>query len=348
MLKKKNIVSLFSGAGGLDYAFHKIGAFETRVYVESEPLFAETLRVNQGRGLLSQGSVIEGSVAELLPKNILSELLASDQAPWILIGGPPCESFSAMGKHGGLRDTRGPLIFDMVRWANLLDVKVFVLENVPNLLKIDKGEVFERLLSMCSELGYQVRYEVLCAADYGAPTVRKRVILVGTRGLEPFSFPVASHRKQCTEDLFDKRPKWVTSREALAGLPKPSLTRPGNPQGHVLIKHTPVVQERFSKLEPGAVDKIRKRNRLDPDAPSPGLYAGNLEGVRSHIHPLEPRELTNREAARIQGFPDEYLFNGNRVAVGKQIANAVPIELGAAIANAICRQYLGEGKGNAL
>ena len=339
MQDNKEVVSLFSGAGGLDFAFESTGLFTTTLYVESEPLFAETLRLNQRLGNLGAGRVVEADIATLDPVDTWTNVASKKRRPFAIVGGPPCESFSAMGKQKGRSDDRGKLIFSFADWVERLPAQVFLMENVPGLLTIERGNLFRDLLERFEGAGYAVSHAVLRAADYGAPTVRRRLFVVGTRGLPKFVFPPCSHGDLARRAADGACAPWVTSASVLSGLPPPSACTPGHPQGHVLIKHTPNVAARFKRLVPGTVDRIRKRNRLHPDLPAPGLYAGNLAGIRSHIHPSEPRELTNREAARIQGFPDSYLFHGSRVPVGKQIANAVPIALARALAGALTTQY---------
>jgi DNA (cytosine-5)-methyltransferase 1 len=131
---------------------------------------------------------------------------------------------------------------------------------------------------------------------------------------------------------------YVTVRDALKSLPPASVNNPGDPQGHVVVKHTAKVAARFISLRQGQYDNIRKRSKLSYDLPSPALVAGNLSGIRSHIHPEFPRELTNRESARLHGFPDNFMFSGNHAAMGKQIANSVPISLARALANSLAEQ----------
>jgi len=339
MQSRKSLISLFSGAGGLDLAFEASGAFSTQLFVESEPIFAQTLRINQLANSLGKGPIIENDISLLDPIETWTNATSAREAPWGIIGGPPCESFSSIGKQAGRLDRRGKLIFNFADWVTRLPVRAFMMENVPGLLSIEGGLLFRELMERFEKANFDVSYSILRASDYGAPTMRRRLFIVGVRGLPKFVFPSPSHgdpRKQLSAPLITP---WVRSSIALSGLPDPAAVQPGEPQGHVLIKHTAEVTKRFNALKPGAVDRVRKRNRLDPTLPAPGLYAGNMKGIRFHIHPTEPRELTNREAARIQGFPDSYLFNGSRVAVGKQIANAVPIALGQAMALALQAQY---------
>ena len=188
------------------------------------------------------------------------------------------------------------------------------------------------LCEKASKAGYATSYSILNAADFGAPTKRRRLFLVGILDGKPIDWPEASHCEN--PSLFCKQP-YITSGEALAGLPKLSWVAPGKPQGHIGVRHTAAVAQRFAGLKQGQQDNVRKRTRLHLLKPSPTLVAGNLQGIRSHIHPTEPRELTNRESARLHGFDDAFVFSGGHAAMGKQIANSVPIALARAIGSTI-------------
>jgi DNA (cytosine-5)-methyltransferase 1 len=177
-----------------------------------------------------------------------------------------------------------------------------------------------------------VTHQILKASDYGAATIRKRLIVVGIKSGPVFAFPNPSHGNP--GNLFGL-PQFITAGEALEGLPAPFDSPEIFPTWHQRVNHTQPVIERFAKLLPGEQDKVRKRWRLSLDQPGPSLVAGNLLGIRSHIHPTEPRELTNRESARIHAFPDNFQFFGNYAFVGKQIANSVPIPLARALGQAI-------------
>ncbi len=130
---------------------------------------------------------------------------------------------------------------------------------------------------------------------------------------------------------------WTTSMSVLKDLIVPGHL--SNDRHHIAVTHTPAVIERFSATKPGGYDNVRKRSRLHPDRPCPSLVAGNFAGTRNHIHPVLPRELTNREIARIQGFPDNYYFTGSSAQVAKQITNAVPIALGSAVVMQVSRAF---------
>jgi DNA (cytosine-5)-methyltransferase 1 len=334
---KASVVSLFSGAGGLDLAFERDRRFSVAASIELEPTFCSTLLTNQRNKLLGGSHVIQASVSDVDPRATVKQLVREAKL-FGVIGGPPCESFSVMGRHSGLDDDRGKLVLTFASWVKRSCPDFFVMENVPHLLQIHEGKAFERLLDALSIRGFSVAHAVLRASDYGAATVRRRLFIVGVRGRSSFEFPAITHADPQSPANSSKVP-WRTVRCALAGLSTPHFDKPGRPQWHVRIKHTNEVQSRFERLLQGQADPIRKRTRLHWDRPSPSLMAGNLAGARLHIHPDEPRELTNREAARLHGFPDSFLFEGSRVHVAKQIANSVPVELGAAVAAAIAKHF---------
>jgi DNA (cytosine-5)-methyltransferase 1 len=337
-MKKQNpkheILSLFSGAGGLDYGFELTGRFSTKVCIESEEIFCETLRNNQARGYLKGSTVINESVTTASTESIRKEYFPNSP-PAGIIGGPPCETFSVRGNKKGLDDHRGELIFTFLDWVLALKPQFFLMENVPPLARLNEGKVLSSLCDKATKGGYSVTHEILKASEYGAPTRRERLILIGINGNDPFVFPESTHSEE--QDLFSKEP-CVTVGDALKGLPPQCWESPGTPQGHLGIRHTTPVIERFKTLKQGQQDNIRKRTRLHLQRPSPTLVAGNLDQTRSHIHPLEPRELTNRESARLHGFPDSFEFAGNHAAMGKQIANSVPVALAKALAAALAQQ----------
>lgn len=325
-----DVISLFSGAGALDLGFQLCGGFQTRLRVEYQQEFCETLTSNQGSGLLEKSPVKTADVRTLagadLPRRRVRSIALG------VVGGPPCESFSSMGRRQGQGDPRGTLVFTFAKLVVDAKADFFVLENVPDLAVANGGGPFADLLDLFSAAGFVTAQKVLTAADFGAATLRRRLFVVGTRG-RSFAFPAPTHGRP----LLGLEPE-VTVRTALAGLPAPGEGPPGVPQAHVRVSHSEEVERRFAALKPGSYDNVRKRSRLQWNRPSPSLVAGDLRGTRSHIHPEEPRELTNRESARIQGFPDEFIFHGSPAAVGKQVANAVPVPLALALARELRRQ----------
>jgi DNA (cytosine-5)-methyltransferase 1 len=322
----KKLVSIFSGAGGLDLAFELEGGFSSLALFDAEPVFCSTLNQNRLHGHFNGAEVICGDIKVNDPATLIRE--GGGLGLTGLIGGPPCEAFSSMGRRQSTLDPRGQLVFEFVRWARNPKFSFFVFENVPDLIKVDDGQTFELLLEGFEKAGYSVSAGILCAADYGAATTRKRVIIIGSR-VSKASLPPPSHSSELNL-LEAPRSPWVPSYSVLHDLIDEQTH--SQLQHHRLVEHTEAVSLRFASTKPGGYDNIRKRSRLHPDRPSPSLVAGNFGGTRNHIHPTLPRELTNREIARIQGFPDGYFFTGTQAQVAKQITNAVPIELGRAIA----------------
>ena len=337
------MLSLFTGAGALDQGFHQTGRFKTKLCIEYEAIFCKTLAINQPKGYLPRAVILNQSVPDLDPEKVRLDHFGKSAIDG-LIGGPPCETFSVRGKKKGMNDPKGSLVFTFIDWAVALKPRFFLMENVPPLAKLNDGDTLKALCERASSAGYAVSHTVLNAADYGAPTSRRRLIVVGILGGVAFRFPDPTHSND--SNPLSRRP-YVTSGDALAGLPEFGWIRPGVPQGHVGIRHTPTVVARFAGLKQGQQDNIRKRTRLHLERPCPTLVAGNLIGIRSHIHPTEPRELTNRESARLHGFDDEFEFAGSRSAMGKQIANSVPIALARALGQALAEHLDTQGKGKA-
>jgi len=328
---KLELLSLFSGAGGLDHGFESTGHFVTKVCVESEPIFCRTLIANQKEGYCKSATVLNLDLQALSPRDIDPQIWAAG-SPAGIIGGPPCESYSSHGRRMGISDPRGRLVFVFMEWVIQLLPKFFLMENVPLLASADEGRVLAKIVNRARRAGYTVDITILNAANFGAATKRKRLLILGLHG------DVAPHWPKQTHGIDTMLTPYVTVRDALKSLPPASIKEPGGPQGHVLVKHTAAVADRFASLRQGQYDNIRKRSKLSYDLPSPALVAGNLNGIRSHIHPEFPRELTNRESARLHGFPDKFIFSGNHAAMGKQVANSVPICLARALANSIAAQ----------
>jgi DNA (cytosine-5)-methyltransferase 1 len=329
--EKYSLLSLFSGAGALDCGFELTARFRTRACIELEPIFCRTLAGNQQRGYISEAAVINEDVATA-SKNTILDAYFDGKSPAGIIGGPPCETFSVRGSKKGLNDKRGMLVFSFLEWVLALKPRFFLMENVPPLARLNGGATLDALAGSARSSGYAVTHAILNAADFGAATKRQRLFLIGMLKNPPFTFPDPTH-----SGVLGALPKqsYVTVGDALRGLPDVSWAEPGMPQGHIGVRHTPHVEARFAALKQGQQDNIRKRTRLHLERPSPTLVAGNMIQIRSHIHPTAPRELTNRESARLHGFPDEFVFEGGHAAMGKQIANSVPIPLAQTLAQAI-------------
>lgn len=213
-------LSLFSGAGGMD-----IGAslaqccdmsINTMAALEVWEDACNTLQGFYGDSV----QIVQRDITAIdRPLALWKSVTGSDDMPCIVFGGPPCQSFSQAGKQKGLRDGRGKLIFEFLRFVETLKPTFFVMENVSNLKGIEQGSIYRRVIKVAKELGYQVNVKKLLAADHGAPQLRWRLIFIGCRndiGGCP-SMPVPTHT--ATANLFGLG-KYMTVGEAFAGLPK--------------------------------------------------------------------------------------------------------------------------------
>ena len=248
----------------------------------------------------------------------------------LVVGGPPCQAFSIIGKRRGLEDERGKLLSDFARLISEIQPHAFILENVPNLVRFGGGEVLRALLCRLGKNGYRVRYEILSVADYGVPQLRKRLFAVGIADAGEFSFPPRrTHGQQDiqTEIFASELKPHRTASDAIGDLPDV-----GTPQGMLIPNHEPTEHSSsmlaaFKVLAPGKRDAKSHHDRLHPDRPSYTLRAGsgNFSPLRP-IHYSLDRVISVRESARVQGFSDEFIWPDTipRLQQYRQVGNAVP------------------------
>jgi len=220
----KKIISLFSGAGGMDIGFHKAG-FETAVAVEQDPSCCATLRRN-----MPNVNVLEGDITKLSTLEILKAGGMQPLEPALVIGGPPCQSFSLAGKRMGMDDPRGKLVLEYIRVVREALPVAFVMENVKGLVNWSEGKALDAILSEASQgiifdgktYQYSISYKILNAVDYGVPQFRERIIIVGNRIGEKFSFPIPTHSspEKNQMDLFQNTAnRWQSVWNAIGNLP---------------------------------------------------------------------------------------------------------------------------------
>jgi DNA (cytosine-5)-methyltransferase 1 len=325
-------ISLFSGCGGFDLGFESTGKYECLLNVEIEAKYFNTLQANQGLKLQNGNKFLEHSIiknANVFAEDVLNHIndISRSNKTWGIIAGPPCQSFSTLGKKGGISDPRGDLTIKFFDLIARFRPSFFVFENVPPLGQKQGIEIRKIIFDILENSGYMFEAKVVNMADYGCYTKRKRFIILGsTKGKIPF--PDSTHSEMGDFYL----PQWKNCRQALEGLPSPYEDNEFT--HHEPTIHSADVLARFESLRPGQYDKVRHRSKLNPDKPGPTLVSGANEGHRNHIH-WNSRELSSRECARLHGFPDNFTFYGTRPSVSKQIANSVPVEFGAALGNHI-------------
>ena len=338
--KKIRVASFFSGAGGLDIGFHSAG-YDVVFATDFEPLFCDTLAMNKPKYLNDTCEIVAQDIRTILPSQIPKNID-------LVIGGPPCQSFSASGRRAGgaagRLDQRGTLFQAYSKLIEAISPKAFVFENVRGILGSNKGEDWKAVLNAFEKIGYMVHFRILDAADYGAPQYRERVFLIGTKSKKQFLFP----RPLLGPDSDDKLPhiaiqdalKIVTRhREKLAGLKlaggKYSHLLPDIPPGDNYLYFT----EKRGHPEPIFAYRSRFSDFLykaDPTIPvktviaSPGKYTGPLH--------WKNRYFSQGEYLAIQGFPQDYKVAGKRTDVIKQIGNAVSPYIAYSLAKTIAAQ----------
>jgi DNA (cytosine-5)-methyltransferase 1 len=296
--KPLTVVSLFSGAGGIDLGLAQAG-LEIVWAIDNDPDCVETYKKN----------ISDHIVCDDISNIPSSQIPAAD----IVIGGFPCQGFSMANRFRSTEDTRNTLYLEMLRVIRDVKPKWFVAENVKGILSLGGGKIFEAILSDFEEAGYRVRYQLVNMADHGVPQQRKRVLILGTRKDLPESLAATHPEPQHTKDQSNGKKKWVSVNEALSEL-KNHKDFPNNI---------------------GSKYKVEYRNftghrKTDGSQPSPTILArGNGKGgVCAIPHPNGKRRMTVRESALIQTFPVNFEFVGSINSMYRQIGNAVPVLYG--------------------
>lgn len=348
-MKRYNAISLFSGAGGFDLGMETAG-FTTRLCTDVDFHSCQTLTNNKEALLhnpkfhfLKDAKIVQKDIREYPTSQMLLDAGLNKEDVSVIYGGPPCQSFSVFGQRKGMQDPRGTLLWEYLRVIRDVEPSCFVFENVAGLLTIDEGAVFrkfkrELMFNAKGEKTYHVVHYLLNVASYGVPEYRTRVIIYGSKGIN-VPCPIKTHSISL-DKIEDGLLPAVTVRQAISGLPDPKL---GLVPNHVGRAHGAAVMERYSALKYGERDSKTRINRLDPDKPSFTIVVGSDKGGgKGHVHPFEPREVTPRESARIQTFPDFWVFSGTSRHPIRQIGNAVPPVFAAVLGANLLRFGFGE------
>lgn len=319
-------LELFAGCGGMALGFKRAG-FRTALAVEWDAAACDSLEAN---------------VTERVARCAIQEVETFPKVD-VVAGGPPCQGFSNLGEKVP-DDPRNQLWAQYLRAVEQARPVAFVMENVPPLLA---SEEFLRFRRAAERLGYGVDGRVLNAADYGVPQTRKRAIVIGRLGGPP-DFPEPTHVSPERRDAPTARtPDWLTVRDAIFDLPR----EPDGRNWHVGRNPTATSLERYRHVPPGGnrwnlppeltPDCWKRKTtggtdlfgRLWWDRPSVTIRTEFYKPEKGrYLHPEAHRPITHREAARLQGFPDDFAFRGSRIQVGVQIGNACPPPLAFALA----------------
>lgn len=339
-MKKYTVLDLFCGAGGLSYGF-KLAGFEIIGGVEWNPAAMETHKNN-----FHSKFEFCGNISDISDDRILNELKGVD----VIIGGPPCQGFSSANRHEKEKDDpRNKLFFQYLRFVELLKPKVFVIENVKEILTKDNGFAKNRILEITEKLGYTVNVNVLNASDYGVPQTRRRAIFVGISNDFKVKFNFEKMKKVKSlvnvydaigdicypeKNIQNSFLKYAKDCDVLQNH-NPKLP---NPKVVERMKHVPQGGN-WKDVPPELWDTQRSNRhssayrRLSFDEPSITIDTGHM----NYFHPIENRVPTVRESARLQSFPDSFIFYGNQGEQFKQVGNAVPPLLAKAVAAEIMK-----------
>jgi len=330
------VIDLFCGTGGLSLGSHRAG-FRTALALDVDPILTSSFKTNFRKAALLLRDL--SSVSD-------EDFRATGLSPDGVVGGPPCQAFSEMGRRS-LTDPRRELVFQFFRSVKALKPKFFLFENVRGLRFPQNYSLVEHGLAHLGDKWTVVGPVILDSEDFGAPTRRKRLFLFGfdksrmdVPELDWLTKPVRTRTTVrdaigdltrarslgCDEGGFDQ---WAYSGEpAVSAYATKMRSKSGRFSSHRKTAHTDVALSRFEKLRPGEMDKIGKYKRLTWDGVSPTLRAGtgsdrgSYQAVRP-IHPTQNRVITPREAARLQGFPDDFIFHPTVWHSCRMIGNSV-------------------------
>lgn len=348
---KTNVIDLFAGCGGLSLGFIKAG-YTVKKAVEIDASIANTYRLNHPE--------VEVVVDDI--RNIDQAGLFKPGDAEVIIGGPPCQGFSMAGariRNGFIDDPRNYLFKHYFNVVKTVKPKVFVMENVKGILTMQGGKIFDEILRIFSDqtllegAPYHLHYQIVKAVEFGIPQKRERMILIGTQIPDlPFDMlweqtkaeilqevphyfdPVTvadaiSNLGSTTADGTLPTPEPLTKYQRDLAAPQPFLSN------HTRTKHSSIAVDRMHRVSNGENFTVLEEDihsvhsgaygRLSWDAPAPTITTRfDTPAGGRFIHPVEDRTLSPREAARIQSFPDDFVFYGTKTSICKQIGNAVP------------------------
>lgn len=357
-MKNYNAIDLFAGCGGLSRGFMDAG-FKILVGVDNDQAALNTFALNHEGAIALNADL---SVQETFDK--IKEL-AGDESIDVVIAGPPCQGFSVTGPRH-FDDPRNSLYLAVLELVRQYQPKGFIIENVPGMAMMYDGQVKDEILRRFRDMGYNVECKILLAADYGVPQMRKRLIFMGVRSdigtpvfpdplLEPDNYVTC---REAISDLPSRTDSLGTEEDVYDKDPTTNYQRMMRGDCNVLYNHVATNHKQFVKdtialvpeggnykdLPPGWGESRTFHEawtRYDGNKPSKTIDTGH----RNHFHYEYNRVPTIRENARLQSFPDSFVFTGNRTQQNRQVGNAVPPLLGYALGKQLMEIISGNEKG---
>ena len=336
----KNVLDLFCGCGGLSCGFERAG-YNIVLGIDNDKQALNTFELNH-KGAKS----ICGDITAIHLDDI--DRVTGNKKIDVIIGGPPCQGMSLSGPRK-FDDPRNKLYLSYIRLVEEIKPEAFVIENVPGLVSLFGGQIKDSILQRLTTLGYNVTYQILSADDYGVPQSRKRVVFVGLRD-NVFEYPNKfSYKVSCEMALSDLPPlidELGTDKQSYISEPQNDyqiIMRENSEfvRNHIAATHSEKVKTIISMVPDGGNYKDlpepyrSSRNfhvawtRFNSQKPAPTIDTGH----RHHFHYKYNRVPTVRECARLQSFPDDFIFYGNKTQQFRQVGNAVPPLMAQAIAN---------------
>jgi DNA (cytosine-5)-methyltransferase 1 len=324
-IEQLNFIEVCAGAGGLSHGFIEAG-FNPLLLNDTDKYCTATLEANHPGANIIRGSMVDLDLEKY-----------KDMKIDVLMGGVPCQSFSQAGKREGVADDRGQLIMHFIKMISTLTPNMFIIENVQGLLTHDKGNTLRMVIAEINKIGrYEVSYKLLNANDYSVPQNRKRLVIVGVNTSlgKSFAFPEPHAYKPVLEDVLvgcPESPGTVYKKEKYDIM---DIV----PEGGCWVDiPTEIAKGYMGKSYASGGGKRGILKRLDMKKPSLTLLTTPSQKQTERCHPTETRPLQTLEYARIQTFPDDYQFAGSINQIYKQIGNAVPVNLGKALAGEVIR-----------
>lgn len=352
MDKNRNVISLFSGAMGLDIGLARAG-LNIVIGQDFDKSCVETMQANGHE-------VLCGDIREIKAPDLLAETGMKVGEPFLICGGPPCQPFSTAGKRLGINDPRGSLFMDFIRMIDYIKPRFFVMENVKGIISsplkhvpIEErdgsdpeqqlGTVLDVILNEFNKLNYKTVYGVLDAVNYGVPQFRERFVLIGSRDNEDIFLPVPTHFAVHQNEKY----KWQSLSSAIRDIEDaPGICESFSQERLKYLRLVPeggnwrslpeeMIEEAMGGAYRSGGGKVGFYRRLSYSEPCPTLVTSPVQKATMMCHPTQDRPLSIREYARIQQFPEEWVFTGTVASQYRQIGNAVPVGLAEQIGEAI-------------
>lgn len=328
--KRFTDIELFAGAGGLALGIQRAG-FDSLALIEFDKDAAKTLKMNY-----PAWNVINDDIANIssLDLPVLFNIPIGELD--LLSGGAPCQSFSYAGKRLGLEDARGTLFYHFAVFLKKLQPKIFLFENVRGLLTHNHGHTYQTIYNIFTDTGYTIQKNILNAWDYGVAQKRERLITIGIRNdlvdKIKIAFPNPHEYKPVLRDVLQNVP---TSDGTEYSEYKRKIFELVPPGGYWRDIPASIAKEYMKSCWNMCGGRTGILRRLSLDEPSLAVLTSPSQKQTDRCHPMEPRPFSVRENARIQCFPDNWVFYGSVASQYKQVGNAVPVNLAYEIAREI-------------